>query len=57
MDTSMGQAERMPGWEKPWLDFWTKLQHPHTTFAASLVAVRETLVALALIAGFARKIT
>ena len=57
MDTIMGQADGMPGWEKPWLDFWTNVQHPYATFFAYLVAVLETLIALALIAGFARKVT
>ena len=57
MDTLMGQAQGQPGWLKPWFDFWINLQHPRATFFAYLVAVVETLIALALIAGFARKIT
>ena len=57
MSVIMGQAQGQPGWLKPWFDFWINLQHPRATFFAYLVAVIETLIALALIAGFARKIT
>ena len=57
MGTIMGQAQGQPGWLKPWFDFWINLQHPRAMFFAYLVAVAETLIALALIAGFARKLT
>ena len=57
MDTLMGQAQGQPGWLKPWFDFWINLQHPYATFFAYLVAVIETLIAVALITGFARKVT
>ena len=57
MSTIMGQAEGQPGWLKPWFDFWINLQHPYATFFAYLVAVIETLIAVALITGFARKTT
>ena len=57
MDTLMGQAQGQPGWLKPWFDFWINLQHPRAAFFAYLVAAVETLIALALIAGFARKLT
>lgn len=57
MDTIMGEANGQPGWTKPWFDFWTNLEHPYTTFFAYLVAVIETIIAVALIIGFARKIT
>jgi nitrite reductase (NO-forming) len=52
-----GQAQGQPGWLKPWFDFWINVQHPRVMFFAYLVSVVETLIALALIAGFARKIT
>ena len=52
-----GVAKGQPGWLKWWFDFWVKLQTPRPTFFAYLVAVLETLVALAIIFGFARKIT
>ncbi len=57
MDTIMGQATGQPGWLKPWFDFWINVQHPNAMFFAYLVAVIETLIAVALIAGFARKVT
>jgi len=57
MSTIMGQADGQPGWLKGWFDFWIRLQHPQATFFAYLVAVAETLIAVALIAGFARKLT
>jgi uncharacterized membrane protein YphA (DoxX/SURF4 family) len=57
MDTIMGQADGQPGWLKPWFDFWINLQHPAPAAFAYVVAVSETLIALALIAGFARKLT
>jgi uncharacterized membrane protein YphA (DoxX/SURF4 family) len=57
MDTIMGQAQGQPGWLKPWFDFWINLQHPRALFFAYLVASVETLIAVALIAGFARKLT
>ena len=57
MDTIMGEAQGQPGWLKPWFDFWIRFQHPNAMPMAWLVAVIETLIAVALIAGFARKIT
>ncbi len=57
MSTIMGQAQGQPGWLKPWFDFWINLQHPRATFFAYLVAVVETLIAVAVIIGFARKLT
>lgn len=57
MNVIMGQAQGQPAWLKPWFDFWINLQHPRAMFFAYLVAAVETLIAVALIAGFARKIT
>jgi uncharacterized membrane protein YphA (DoxX/SURF4 family) len=57
MGTIMGQADGQPGWLKPWFDFWISLQHPRVMFFAYLVAAVETLIALAVITGFARKLT
>lgn len=57
MDAIMGQAQGQPGWLKPWFNFWINLQHPRVTFFAYLVAVAETLIAVAVIAGFARKLS
>jgi len=57
MDAIMGQAQGQPGWLKPWFNFWISLQHPRVTFFAYLVAAAETLIAVAVILGFARKLT
>ena len=57
MSTIMGQAQGQPGWLKGWFDFWIRTQHPQAMFFAYLVAAAGTLIAVALIAGFARKLT
>ncbi len=57
MSVIMGEAQGQPGWLKPWFDFWIRIQHPDALFLAYLVAVIETLIAIALITGFARKLT
>ena len=57
MGAIMGEAQGQPGWLRPRFDIWINFQHPRVTFFAYLVAVTETLIALALIAGFARKLT
>jgi nitrite reductase (NO-forming) len=50
---SAGQGQ--PGWLHWWFTFWADPVHPY--FWAYLVAVVETLIAAALILGFARKLT
>jgi nitrite reductase (NO-forming) len=57
MSTIMGEAQAQPGWLQPWFRFWINVQHPDAMFLAYLVAIAETLIAVALIAGFARKLT
>ena len=57
MGMIMGQAQGQPAVLKPWFGFWINLQHPRALAFAYLVAVVETLIAVAVIAGFARKIT
>ena len=57
MSVIMGEAQGQPGWLRPWFDFWIRFQHPDAMFLAYLAAIIETLIAVALIAGFARKIT
>ena len=56
MDTIMGRAQGQPGWLDPWFNFWINLQHPHAAFYAYLVAGLETVIAVSLIFGFARKL-
>ena len=53
---SEGSAGR-PGWLQPWFRFWYDLQSPAPHFWAYLTAVVETLIAVAVLAGFARKLT
>ena len=50
-------ADGQPSWLNGWFNFWIDLQEPRATFFAYLVAVVETLIALAVILGFARKLT
>jgi nitrite reductase (NO-forming) len=57
MSTIMGIRDGQPGWLKPWFTFWINVQHNRVMFFAYMVAIIETLVALALILGFARKLT
>jgi len=57
MDTIMGTAQGQPSWLRWWFDFWIRLQHPRVNLFVDLVATVETLIALALILGFARKLT
>jgi len=57
MGNTMGTAQGQPAGTRWWFDFWIRLQHPHATHFAYFVAVVETLIALALIFGFARKLT
>jgi uncharacterized membrane protein YphA (DoxX/SURF4 family) len=52
-----GAGQGQPGWLGPWFRFWTNLQSPHPAFYAYLVAVLETLVALAVLFGVARKVS
>jgi nitrite reductase (NO-forming) len=52
-----GVAKGQPGWLSWWFDFWVKLQTPRPAFFAYMVAILETLVAVAVIVGFARKFT
>jgi nitrite reductase (NO-forming) len=57
MSVIMAEAQGQPGWLRPWFDFWIRFQHPDAMFLAYLAAVIETLIAVALIVGFARKLT
>ncbi|MGH9121417.1 MAG: multicopper oxidase domain-containing protein, partial [Acidimicrobiales bacterium] len=57
MPTIKAMADGQPGWLHPWFSFWINLQEPRAMFFAYLVAAIETLIAVALILGFARKVT
>jgi hypothetical protein len=55
LPTIMAEAQGQPGWLKWWFDFWINFQHPRALFFAYFVAVIETLIALAVTFGIARK--
>ncbi len=57
MSVIMGEAQGQPGWLQPWFHFWIRFQHPDAMLLAYLAAGIETLIAVALIIGFARKLT
>lgn len=57
LSTIQGIADGQPGWLRWWFDFWIRIQQHDATFFWALVATSETLIALALITGFARKLT
>lgn len=57
MDQLMDQSNGQPRWLKGWFDMWINVQHPRVAFFAYLVAIVETAIALAVILGFARKLT
>jgi uncharacterized membrane protein YphA (DoxX/SURF4 family) len=50
-------AQGQPGWLHPWFSFWMNVQDPHGALFAYGAAVLETLIAVALIFGIARKFT
>lgn len=50
-------SEGRPDWLQPWFRFWSDLQAPAPSTWAYLVAITETLIAVALLLGVARKLT
>ena len=48
-------AQGQPGWLHPWFDLWSGLSPGQATVFAYASAATETLLAVALITGFARK--
>lgn len=57
LDLIKSAADGQPAWLHGWFNFWiTLLSHNPHLFAA-LIAVIETLIALALVFGFARRAT
>ncbi len=50
-------ATGQPAWSAWWFDLWIGLVTPHTTFFVWATRIAETLLALALLLGFARRIT
>lgn len=50
-------GEGQPGWLHWWFRFWSDTITPHWHVWACVIASTETLIGVALILGFARKIT
>ena len=50
-------AQGQPAWLAGWFAMWIAIITPHTLFFAWLTRIIETLIALALLTGFARKTT
>jgi nitrite reductase (NO-forming) len=57
LDIIKQAGEGQPSWLHWWFEFWTDAIQPHHHVWAYSIAVIETLLALGLILGFARKIT
>jgi uncharacterized membrane protein YphA (DoxX/SURF4 family) len=57
LDQIKSAADGQPGWLHGWFNFWIHLLSHNPHLFAMLVAVIETLIALALIFGFARRAT
>ena len=57
MDTIASAAQGQPSWLNPWFHFWTHFIAHNPHLFAVLAAVIESLIALALLFGFARRIT
>lgn len=57
LDEISGAAEDQPKWLHPWFNFWTKVASSNPRLLAYVIAVVETLIALALILGVARAVT
>jgi nitrite reductase (NO-forming) len=57
MDNINAAAEGQPTWLTPWFTWWQHLFAVNPSFFAYSVAVVETLIALALIFGFAKRVT
>ena len=49
-------AQGQPHWLQPWFNFLIRLQSPHPAAWACFAALTESLLAAALIGGFARKL-
>ena len=50
-------ATNQPGWLAPWFTFWINLVSPHPDLFIWATRIVETLIALGLLLGFARKTT
>jgi uncharacterized membrane protein YphA (DoxX/SURF4 family) len=55
MKIVQGGAASQPGWLGPWYQFWQTALQPYAHSLALLSAIIESVIAVALIVGFARK--
>jgi uncharacterized membrane protein YphA (DoxX/SURF4 family) len=55
MKIVQGGAASQPGWLGPWYQFWQTALQPYAHTLALLSAIIESVIAVALIVGFARK--
>ncbi|HVQ44316.1 MAG TPA: hypothetical protein VMT30_05115 [Candidatus Saccharimonadia bacterium] len=55
LDSVNGGAQGQPAWLGPWFHFWSQVLGSQPQAFASLVAVLESAIAIALITGFARR--
>src|SRR5665213_1266744 len=57
LDQITSASQGQPSWLNGWFNFWIKLLSHNPNLFAIVVAVTESLIALALIFGFARRAT
>lgn len=57
LDQITSVAQNQPKWLSPWFNFWLHILSHNPHFFAILVAIIESLIALALIVGLARRTT
>jgi thiosulfate dehydrogenase [quinone] large subunit len=56
-DQVTSAAQGQPGWLTPWFHFWTQLLGHNPHLFAVLTAIIESLIAIALLLGLARRVT
>ncbi|HEV2412743.1 MAG TPA: hypothetical protein VGS28_02980 [Candidatus Saccharimonadales bacterium] len=57
IDQVTSAAQGQPGWIHPWFNFWTHLLGHDPHLFATMTAVVESLIAIALVFGIARRAT
>ena len=57
LDQIKSAADGQPAWLGPWFHFWIQLIGSHVWLFATMTAIIESLIAIALLFGIARQIT
>ncbi len=57
LDQIKAVSQGQPNWLNPWFHFWVQLLSHNPHFFAALTAIIESLIAAALLLGFARRAT